>query len=210
VSPPRSIWLRLRTQAQRREVKREIDDELRFHIEERTQENIAAGMSPEDAALEARKRFGNLQSVREECRETRRVTLGETTWRNVRFAGRQLIKNPGFAITAVLVLALGIGATTAIFSVVYATLFEPLPYPKADQLVMVWSQVSHVRNSTSVGDYMEWKRRSTSFQSLEAWTGGTCYVGTADRPEQFRAAIMTPGFLRMTGGPMFMGRDFLP
>src|SRR5439155_6095971 len=122
----------------------------------RTAENIASGMSPEEAAREARKRFGNLQSVREECRETRSVNLGETTWRNLRFACRQLLKNPGFTTIAVPTLALGIGATTAIFSVVYATLFEALPYPKPHQLVMVWSQLNHVRNAVSAGDYMEW------------------------------------------------------
>ena len=88
---------------------------------------------------------------------------------NIRHSVRMLLKKPGFTIMAVLTLALGIGATTAIFSVVYATLFEPMPYPKPDQLVMVWSQVKQGRNSVSAGDYIEWKRRSTSFQYLEAW-----------------------------------------
>ncbi|PWU13718.1 MAG: hypothetical protein C5B50_18750 [Verrucomicrobia bacterium] len=167
-------------------------------------------MSPEEAACEARKKFGNLQNIREECRETRRVNLGESAWRNFRFACRQLAKSPGFTLMAVLMLALGIGATTAIFSVVYATLFEPLPYPKPQQLVMVWSQFKHMRNSVSPGDFLEWKRRCHSFQYLEAWTGGTFYVGTPERPEQVQAALMTPGFFRMTGTPMKLGRDFLP
>src|ERR1044072_4350146 len=92
---------------------------------------------------------------------------------NLRFSVRVLLKKPGFTAMAVLTLALGIGATTAIFSVVYATLYEPMPYPKPDQLVMVWSQVKGGRNSASVGDYLEWKRRSASFQSLNAWGGAT-------------------------------------
>src|SRR5256885_17050015 len=96
------LWRRLCSLAQKRAVKQEIDEELRFHLEQRTAENLAAGMSPEDAAREARKRFGNLQSVREECRETRSVNFGETTWRNLRFACRQLLKNPGFTTIAVL------------------------------------------------------------------------------------------------------------
>ncbi|HKQ04615.1 MAG TPA: ABC transporter permease [Blastocatellia bacterium] len=129
---------------------------------------------------------------------------------DLRYSVRMLMKRPGFTAMAVLTLALGVGATTAIFSVVYATLFESLPYPKPEQLVMVWSQVNQGRNSVSAGDYLEWKRRSTSFQYLEAWSGATFNVATAERPEQIQAALMTPGFFRMTGTPMWLGRDFLP
>src|ERR1044071_4694437 len=128
----------------------------------------------------------------------------------LRYSLRCLTKKPGFTAVAVLTLALGIGATTAIFSVVYATLFEPLPYPKPEQLVMVWSSFNQKRNSVSTGDYLEWKRRVTSFQYLEAWGGATFNVATDERPEQVQAALMTPGFFRMTGTPMFLGRDFLP
>src|SRR5947208_3307534 len=129
---------------------------------------------------------------------------------NLRYSLRMLMKKPGFTVMAVLTLALGIGATTAIFSVVYATLFESLPYPKPEQLVMVWSKVNQGRNSVSAGDYLEWKRRSKSFQYLEAWSGGTFNVATEERPEQVQAALMTPGFFRLTGTPMWLGRDFLP
>ena len=131
-------------------------------------------------------------------------------WQNLSYSVRMLTKKPGFTVMAVLTLALGIGATTAIFSVVYSTLFESLPYPKPEQLVMVWSQVKQGRKSVSTGDFLEWKRRSTSFQYLEAWTGNTFNVATEERPEQIPTALMTPGFFRMTGTPMLMGRDFLP
>ena len=93
--------------------------------------------------------------------------------RDVRFGVRLLRRNPGFAAVAILALALGIGATTAIFSVVYATLLAPLPYPQPDQLVMVWSRVQGNRNVSAAGTYLEWKRLSTAFQSLNAWTGGS-------------------------------------
>jgi predicted permease len=139
----------------------------------------------------------------------RRNILGDL-WRNLRYGARMLIKNPGFAAMAVLTLGLGIGATTAIFSVVYATLFEPMPYPKPDQLMMVWTRYSEGRGSTSVGDYLEWKRRNTSFQYLQAWTGGAFNVATQERPEQVEGVLMTPDFFRMTGPQMFLGRAFLP
>ena len=128
---------------------------------------------------------------------------------NITFSLRTLFKHPGFTITAVLTLALGIGATTAIFSVVYAV-FEPMPYPKPDQLVMVWSRIHGERNSVTPGDYVEWKRRSTSFQDMNAWSGGSFNVATADRPEQIEGSPRTPGFFKMEGLPMFLGRDFLP
>jgi len=92
---------------------------------------------------------------------------------DLRYGMRTLAKNRGFSLVAVLTLALGIGSTTAIFSVVYATLFESMPYPKPDQLMMVWTMYPNGRGRTSISDYLEWKRRSESFQYLEAWGGGS-------------------------------------
>ena len=116
---------------QRPAIKREIDEELHFHMEQRTAEYIAKGMSPEDAAREARKRFGNLQSVREECRDVRRANIGETTLNDIHFGARLLRKNPGFTTIAVLTLALGIGATSSVFSLVRGVLLTPPPLHQA-------------------------------------------------------------------------------
>src|SRR5690242_21912863 len=99
---------------------------------------------------------------------------------NLRFGLRTLLKNKGFTIVAVLTLALGIGATTAIFSVVYAV-FEPMPYPHPDQLVMVWTISRGNQNSVSTADYLAWKQRSSSFQGINAWTSGSFNVGGGER-----------------------------
>jgi putative ABC transport system permease protein len=128
---------------------------------------------------------------------------------NISFALRTLLKNKGFTLTAVLTLALGIGSTTAIFSVVYAV-FEPMPYPKPDQLVMVWAKVPNGRSSVPANDFLEWRRRSTSFQAMNAWGGASFNVATDERPEQVAASRRTPGFFTMEGLPMLLGRDFLP
>ena len=129
---------------------------------------------------------------------------------NLSFGWRLLRKSPGFTLVAVLTLALGIGANTAIFSVVYATLLAPLPYPKPDQLVMVWSKVQGFRNGISAGDFLDWKRQSTSFQDLNAWTGESFNVASKDRPEQIQGQVTTPGFYNMMGVKFVLGRDFLP
>jgi putative ABC transport system permease protein len=135
-----------------------------------------------------------------------------TLKQNLTYSVRTLLKNPGFTITAVLTLALGIGATTAIFSVVYATLFEPLPYPKSEQLMMIWSRAgSDARNVVSPGDFLDWKKRSKSFRDMQAFGGaGSFDLATKDRPEQVEGGACTPGFYTMVGDKMFLGRDFLP
>ena len=128
---------------------------------------------------------------------------------NLIYSFRTFRKNRGFTLTAVLTLALGIGATTAMFSVVYAV-FEPMPYPKPDQLVMVWSKIRGERGSVSAGDFFAWKQRSTSFQDMVGWSGASFNVATNDRPEQVVASRRIPGFFTMEGLPMMLGRDFLP
>jgi putative ABC transport system permease protein len=129
---------------------------------------------------------------------------------DLRFGFRTLLKNPGFAVVAVLALALGIGANTAIFSIVYATLLAPLPYPHPEQLVMVWSRIQGNNNSTAAGDYVEWRRNATVFQELGAWNGGSVNLSTSGRPERIEAQFSTPGFQAMIGHRFLLGRDFLP
>jgi len=130
--------------------------------------------------------------------------------RNLRFSTRMLLKHPGLTLTILLTLALGVGANTAIFTVDYATLLEPLPYPQPDQLMVVWSKIQSYHNGISAGDFTDWKRENTTFQDLNAWTGGAFNLATKDQPEQIDGRMTTPGFYRMLGTPFFLGRDFLP
>ncbi len=131
-------------------------------------------------------------------------------WRDLRFGFRLLRKNPGFAAVAVLALALGIGANTAIYSIVYATLLEPLPYYHPNEIVMVWSKIQGDRNVVAAGDYLDWKRESTVFQGLAAWTSTGVNLATASHPEQVQAWKAQPGFMTVMGQSMLLGRDFLP
>jgi putative ABC transport system permease protein len=129
---------------------------------------------------------------------------------HLRYALRQLRKSPGFTAVAALTLALGIGATTAIYTVLYATFLAPMPYPHPEQLVMVWSKIRGERNSVSAGDFLDWKRQSTVFQDLNAWDGGSFNLSTSERPEEVPGHITTPGWFKMQGFHFFLGRDFLP
>jgi putative ABC transport system permease protein len=136
-------------------------------------------------------------------------------FRDARYGIRLLRKSPGFTAIAVAILALGIAATTSIFSVVHATLIAPLPFPEPDQLVMVWSRVRNPntgaenRNGASAGDFLDWKKQSMSFQDLNAWTSRNLNLATADRPEKIQARAITPGWLSMVGYEFELGRNFV-
>ena len=131
-------------------------------------------------------------------------------WRDVRYGLRMLVKSPGFSAVAVLALALGIGGNTAIFSVVYATLLEPLHYQDPDRLVMVWSKPRpEFRNATSVGDFLDWREKSSVFEGLHAWTDRHVSVATSERPQSIEAGLVTPGWIVNHGLVIRLGRDFV-
>ena len=112
--------------------------------------------------------------------------------RNLRYGLRGLRKSPGLTAAVIATLMLGIGATTAIYTVVYAVLLAPLPYPNPDQLVMVWSKVNGHNNGISAGDFLDWKAQSTSFQQIAAWTGGSFNLSTNAQPEQIEGMRRRP------------------
>ncbi|HEV7968224.1 MAG TPA: ABC transporter permease, partial [Candidatus Acidoferrales bacterium] len=131
--------------------------------------------------------------------------------RDLHFGFRLLRKNLGFASVAILALALGIGANTAIFSVVYATLLAPLPYPHPEQLVIVWSKVVGQRNVVAAGDFLDWQRENSVFQAMAVLNGSNFNLATGNRPEQIRGGYTTPGFFDKVGGEEpLLGRYFEP
>jgi putative ABC transport system permease protein len=134
----------------------------------------------------------------------------KTLLQNARYSFRLLRKNPGFTAVAALTLALGIGANTAIFSVIYAVLLAPMPFPNPDELVMVWSKIQGNNNSVAAADYLDWKRQNKTFQDINAWSGASFNFATPAQPEQISGRSNTPGLLRMAGNDFFLGRDFLP
>lgn len=131
-----------------------------------------------------------------------------TVMGNFRYSLRMLRKNPGLTAAVIATLMLGIGATTAIYTVVYAVLIAPLPYPHPEQLMMVWSKVNGGRNVISAGDFLEWKQQNKTFQQLAAWTGSSFNLATQNQPEQVPGMQSTPGWFSMQGMRFLLGRDF--
>jgi len=134
----------------------------------------------------------------------------QTLVQNIRFSLRILGRNLGLTLTVLLTLAIGIGANTAIFTVDYATLLAPMPYPKPNQLVMVWSKIQTYHNSVSAGDFLDWKQQNTAFQDLCTWSGTSFNLATKDKPEYINGVRETYSMPQMLGEPLFLGRYFLP
>ena len=164
-------WIdRARNVIGRGDVNREIDEELQFHIDEKIRENIAAGMSADEARRDAVRRFGSRSAIREETHDANVLTHVENVFRDVAFALRNLRRQPSFAFAAILTLALGIGATTAIFTVVYGVLIRPLPFPDADEVMVVSYQPTDagfwLYPGVVDGHYVALRESDRSFESI--------------------------------------------
>ena len=194
-----------------RDVRRDQEqaDEIESHIQMQAEENQRAGMSPMEARRRAILKIGGVERTRQAYREQDTLPLIENLLQDLRFAFRQLVKNPGFAVTAIVILTLGIAASSALFAFVDAALLKPLPYWQPNRLAAVYeSSANFAHSNLSYPDYLDWKRMNKSFQSLDAWSGTGFALRTHDGVEPVAAIRVTDGFFRTLGVAPILGRDF--
>ncbi|MGB9465997.1 MAG: ABC transporter permease [Candidatus Acidiferrum sp.] len=191
----------------------ERERELHAYLEIETEENIARGMTPEEARYAARRKLGNPTQIREEIYRMNSLTFIESLWQDVRCGLRMLRKNAGFAVVAILTLALGIGANTAIFSAIHAVLLNPLPYDSPERIVLVLES-NPTRGfgqfAVSPPNYVDWKKDSTVFEQMASVSRGDFnYTGGAE-PERLGGARVAASFFSVLGAKPAIGRTFLP
>ena len=207
-------WIaRLRGMLKRDRLDHDLDDELRSHLEMRATDNAAAGMSPEEAHYDAQKRFGNTTLLKEDTREVDIVGWLDEAARDFRHALRMLQRSPGFTAVAVLTLALGIGANTAIFTVINSVLLHPLPYHDPDNLVMVWessSQHPNPHNTVSPSNFLDWQTRNTVFSSMAFIFDERDNLTGNGEPQEVIVQDVSTNFFSLLGVNPILGSGFAP
>ena len=202
------LRLRFRSLVRSGHVDRELDAELRFHLDELTAENIAAGMPPDDARRAARRSMGGLAQVAEECRDMRRVGVVETTWQDLRFGARLLAKHPGFTCVTLATLAVGVGFNTLAFSAGRALLFAHLPVRAADRLVLGEAlREGFDPGGTSLLEYTALRREEQAFASTALSVDRALLLRGSTETEPVQAAAVSPGFFETLGTVPAIGRS---
>src|SRR5499426_1827714 len=210
---PNSLLRSLRTLFKIKRTEREMDRELRFHLEMEAEENVRRGMAPDEARLAALRSFGGVERFKEECRDVKRNRPLETLWQDARFGARVLRRNPGFTLLTVLTLALGIGANTAIFSVVYGVLLRPLPYQQGGQLVVLKQQAPLARNNNlnfSVKEIDDYRAQNRTLADLAEHHSMAFTLFGGPEPERIQAAVVSANFFELMGVTPLLGRTFAP
>ncbi|HEY1949591.1 MAG TPA: ABC transporter permease [Bryobacteraceae bacterium] len=205
----RSLWFRVRCLLRRSKAEADLSNELQDYIEHQTERYIASGLSPEGASLAALRDVGGMEQVKEHCRDTRGTAWLENTLLDIRFGARLLRKNPGFTMVAVSTLALGIGANTAIFSVVKAVLLASLPYKEPNRIVAVWT-ANPARDGqphpSSAGDFAMWKQRSDVFEDLAPSYDDEKTLTGEGAPQLLIGYSVSANYLRILGVEPQIGR----
>jgi putative ABC transport system permease protein len=202
---------RLRALFRRESVLRDIEEELRIHVEMETERNIERGMPPDEARAAAMKSFGGLGRNTELGYDIRGGGWLEATWHDLRYGSRMLLNSPGFTVTALFTLALGIGANITIFSVVNAVLLRPLPYAGADRLVFLWSEAPKQNikeTATAYATISEWGRQNTSFDDLAVFDPTSVTLTGAADPERVMSIRASANYFPLLGVAPALGRAF--
>jgi predicted permease len=203
--------LRLRALTHRRRLEADVDDELAFHLEMRASQLEAAGADPAAARRAARRQFGNVTSIRERIRDMWTFPSAESVWRDVCYGARMLSRAPAFTVVAVLTIAVGVGANTAVFSVADAVLLRPLPFAHADRLVRLYSVVNTNLVGPSAGDVRDYVTESHAFETLvlyDFWPKNVSAGAASDRPEQMRVGLVPSEYFAAFGITPMLGRVF--
>lgn len=206
-----SLLSRLKGLLHIRQLERDLDEELRSHIEMRAADNVAAGMSPEEARYDAQRRFGNSALLKEYTRAMDIVGWMETTGQNLRYAGRMLRRSPGFTLVSILTLALGIGANTAIFSIVNTVVFRPLPYKDSSR---IFHLSTHTAMFPTFNLGLSWlnlqqiRSQASALEQAAAYTDSEKTLTGGDRPTVLTMASVTDGFFEELGASAQLGRLF--
>jgi putative ABC transport system permease protein len=210
----RNLRGRVRALFRKEQLDGEMAQEMRSHIEMQMQENIEAGMEAEEARFDALRRFGWTESIQEACREQRGVRWLETLVQDIRFGARQLRKNPGFTTVALLTMVLGIGANTAVFSLVNAVLLRPLPYPDSGQLIELKEvdlrDPARPELGVSGPNFLDWRANSRSFASMGLYAWGDFWLADGGESRQVRGLCVTADLFPTFGVPPLLGRGFQP
>jgi predicted permease len=205
------VTARLRALLGYTRLERELDDEVRFHLEMQLEDNLNAGMNQAEARFAALRSFGGIESMKQQYRERRAFALVEETAQDLRYAVRTLIKSPGYTATAVVVLAWAIGVNTAMFSVLNAVLFRPLPYPSPEQLVVVWRHdpSKNLREGrTAYWTADQWRKQSKSFVDMAFFDGASATLTTADQAHKISVIRTSPNLFPLLGIRPLHGRVF--
>jgi len=197
----------------RRKFEQELDEELRSYIELQAAEKVRRGMSPADALREARRELGGMEQVKENVRDLRPGAFLDTLVQDFRYAFRTLQRNRAFAFVVILTLALGIGANTAIFTIVDGVLLKPLPYPDADRLLTLWerSRTDGLESTVAPANFYDWREQSRSFANMAAIDPYPDFIlNDPGEAQRLSGADVTADFFSLLGARMQLGRDFLP
>jgi putative ABC transport system permease protein len=205
----RLIYSRLYGLLRKNRIEQEMDDEMRFHLLMRTRENIWRGMRPDEAEREASRRFGNVGRIKDLARDIKGGGFMETLLQDLRYGARTLMKNPGFTLTAVITLALGIGATTVIFSAINSVLLRALPYEDPDKLMMVWAtRESGSQIPVSPANMADWRKQNKVFEDIGGYSPQSYNLIGSGEPERLQGALVSYGLLTALRIKPIHGRIF--